>query len=252
MKKRIAHITDTHIDDATGMHNGNNPRANFEKVLAHVASQDVDEIVFTGDIGHENQGFEDTYAYVFNKLRDTAIPYKAILGNHDHFTVAMHYYRGISEGSGELYYSHEDEGYRYIYLDSSSARISPAQLAWLENELHTPKKVALFIHHPILGLNTAMDRIYPLRNREEVKRLLQERARPVTVFCGHYHMSDERRDGNILQYVTPATSFQVSKESAGIDINTDSFSYRIIDLSSGDITTLVYTDRGNGLQPDRG
>jgi len=248
MSKRIAHITDTHFDDATALDRGSDPRINFEKVLEHIKSQNVDEIVFTGDIGHERTGFEQTYDFLFNGLDAAGLPYKVILGNHDYYNVAMERYKGATAGQGELYFSHEDNSCKYIYLDSSAAFISPEQYEWLEQEVSTSLKIILFIHHPIIGLhNTGMDRIYPLRGRERIVRLLQQCTHKVTVFCGHYHMIDARENGNIIQYITPSIAFQVRKDSPSIHIYTDYFGYRTIDIGK-EITTRVYTNGGNGFE----
>lgn len=250
MPKRIAHITDTHFDDTTALGRGSNPRDNFAKVLEQIKAQGVDSIVFTGDIGHELPGFEQTYDFLFDSLNAAGLPYKAILGNHDHYDVAKQRYKGATDGDGELYFAYEEGGYKYIYLDSSSTRISPEQHEWLEQQVDTSLKIILFIHHPVVGLhNSGMDKIYPLNGRERITRLLQQCKHRVTVFCGHYHMIDARQNGNIIQYITPSIAFQVRKDSPSIDIYTDYFGYRIINIDDVEITTQVYINRGHGFEP---
>lgn len=235
MIKRIAQITDAHIDDKTALERGGYPRRNLEAILEHIANQNVNEIIFTGDIGEKA-----AYEWFFEKLEQLKTNFKIILGNHDDFDMASRFYdTHTSPSDNKLYYTNEDENYKYIYLDSSDFSIDKEQFKWLAEMVNTTKHIILFIHHPILGLKTGMDRIYPLNGRDEIKRLLQDNKNKVTVFCGHYHMPDEREDGNIKQYITPSIAFQVEKESNGIDINTDSFGYRIITIDNEAVTSKL-------------
>jgi len=232
--KRIAFLTDTHLGDSTPASYGINARKNLETVLEDISWQRVDSIVFGGDITESSE-----YKWFFSRLETACPDYKVLLGNHDDFDEAVKHFHHPSEGEKELYYSHEDEGYQYLYLDSSATRLSAAQLAWLEKKLATDKPIVLFVHHPILGFETGMDRIYPLQGRDTINRLLQQCAKPVTVFCGHYHMPDSRTEGNITQYITPAVSFQVNKESSSIAIYNGPFGYRLITISESGITSKL-------------
>ena len=238
MEKRIAHITDTHLGDATAIDRGANPKKNLKKVLEHIALDKIDEIIVTGDLGNK-----ESLPWLFEKLQDYKPGFKVILGNHDVFKDVVKYYKSTKPvAEEELYYTQEDDVYKYIFMDSSSATISKQQLGWLKEEINTLKKIIVFIHHPILGLSTGMDKVYPLKNRDKVKAILEEAKKPVTVFCGHYHMPDKRNEGKITQYITPSTAFQVSKNSQSIDINVKSFAYRIITLTDIGIKTTLVTN----------
>jgi Icc protein len=245
MLKRIAHITDTHIDDPTALDRGIDPRNNLHAILEHIADIGIDEIVFTGDIG-----MPGTYNWVFEQLSRYSPAFKITLGNHDELPEALqHYSNTKSAGKDGLYYAHEDDVYKYIYMDSSAGEISDVQLQWLEAEATTLKKVILFIHHPILGFETGMDKTYPLQNRDSVNEILQQCKQEVTVFCGHYHMPDKRTDRKVTQYITPAVSFQVKKHSPVIDINVASFGYRIITLTSDSVKSTLVTSRYDYFSP---
>lgn len=237
MQKIIAHITDTHIDDPAALSRGINPRQNLGLLLEDLVHHRPDEIVLTGDIG-----VSGTYSWVFDRLAEYNPGFRLTLGNHDNYAEAMKFYKGQSAGSNELYYTTEDDPYKYIYLDSSSGSLSNIQLQWLERELNTLKPIVVFIHHPILGLNTGMDLKYPLNNRDVVKALLLKCLRHVTIFCGHYHMPDKRLEGNLTQYITPAVSFQVKKIAKDIEISTPYFGYRVITFSSQGIRTQLATN----------
>lgn len=236
MQKRIAHITDSHLGDPTAISRGINPDKNLETALKHITDNGIDELVFAGDIG-----YDETYSRFFMMLEKYKPGFKIILGNHDNpEEVKKHYTADFNEDG--LYYCNEDEHYKYIWFDSSSESIGTKQIALLESETNTTKKVIVFIHHPVLGFETGMDDTYPLKNRDEVNMILQECRQPVTVFCGHYHMPDKRTHGKITQYITPALSFQIVKNSPEIDIVVPYFGYRIITLTENDVRTQLVTN----------
>lgn len=245
MQKKIAHITDIHLNDPTALDRDISPRENLLAVLDAIAAIGVDEIVCTGDIGET-----ETYQWVFEKLEEYKPGYKVTLGNHDDFAEAVKYFKTYkTSGKGELYYSIEDEFYKYIYLDSSSGVISAQQLIWLQAEITTVKKIIVFIHHPIIGVATGVDTMYPLHNREDVAAILQQCKQPVHVFCGHYHMPDRRTEGRIIQHITPAVSFQVKKFSPAIDIKVNNFGFRIITMTESAVKTRLYTNNYDYFSP---
>jgi len=243
MHKVIALITDTHLGDTQNRSEGYDPLKQFEDVLRNAALNNAAYLVFAGDITEP-----ETYPYFFNRLHNAFPSYKAILGNHDNHTEAVKYYHHTSASSTELYYAEEDEYYKYIYLDSSSSYISDPQLQWLEQEIDTSKKIVMFIHHPILSVATGMDSIYPLKNRDALRTLLHQLSNDVTIFCGHYHMPDKQQVGNIVQYITPATSFQVKKDSDTIEIYTDYFGYRLITITPQSINTQLLINRNGTFE----
>ncbi|TRW23989.1 hypothetical protein FMM05_12590 [Flavobacterium zepuense] len=243
MHKVIAFITDTHLGDTHTRCEGYNPAKQLDDVLNNSALQNATHLVFAGDITEPQM-----YPYFFNRLHSAYPNYKAILGNHDKHAEAVKHCHYKSASGTELYYSEEDEFYKYIYLDSSSSYISESQLQWLEQELDTSKKIVIFIHHPILAVATGMDSIYPLKNRDALRTLLHQLSNDVTIFCGHYHMPDKQQVGNIVQYITPATSFQVKKASDTIEVNTDSFGYRIITLKPQSVTTQLLINRNGTFE----
>ncbi|MCR5861975.1 metallophosphoesterase [Flavobacterium sp. J372] len=236
MLKRIAHITDSHLGDPTALSRGINPDKNLEAALKHAIDIGIDELIFGGDIG-----YDERYQHFFKMLEKYKPGFKIVLGNHDNFQEVKKYYSRQFQADG-LYHSKEDEYYKYIWLNSSSESIGPQQMAWLESEVNTSKRIVIFVHHPVLGFETGMDAVYPLKNRDEVFALLQQCRQNVTIFCGHYHMPDKRTNGKITQYITPALSFQVKKNSTDIEIITPYFGYRLITLTENNIRTRLVTN----------
>ncbi|MBN8642935.1 MAG: metallophosphoesterase family protein [Flavobacteriales bacterium] len=227
--RRIAYITDVHLDEQFPIDNNVNPKQNLEIVLQDISKQGVNEIIFGGDIGEAS-----SHIYFFDALKP--FTFKLVLGNHDKFkNVKDHFI--IDKSKNELYYKVEDENYLYLFLDTSTDEISNSQLLWLQSELKINKKILVFIHHPILPINTPVDNQYPLKNREELKSILLHQKNNITVFCGHYHMNDEFELENIKQITTQSLSFQLVKNADKIQIDNLNFGYRIIEIHEDKIET---------------
>ncbi len=236
MEKTIGYITDLHIDEAFPITHGVEARKNWGRILSDLAEKQIGNIILGGDIGEPASN-----EWLFQSLDAAGETVAITLGNHDTFwEVKKHHKINSVSNEGELYRSEEDEHHTYFFLDSSSGKMSTAQLEWLsEGLLRTTKNVVVFIHHPILGVHTPIDRQYPLTNRDKVKELLFRHKKDVVIFCGHYHMEDFAEDTNIRQYITPAASYQVVKKAKGIEIDAGTFGYRIIRFVEGRIETEV-------------
>lgn len=229
--KRIAFISDVHLDEPApqGLHIA--PYQNLQIVLADIAQREIKEVVFGGDIGAAS-----AHHSFFVALKPFSV--NLILGNHDKYDQVGFFFDKGTE-SDELYYKDEAETYKSLFLDSSADLISSRQLHWLKQELLVSKDIVLYIHHPVLPIDTPVDRKSPLRNREQLISLLQGHDGQVTVFCGHYHMNDEQVFGNIRQICTQSLAFQLHKESTEISIDGSRFGYRVIEFSENRIDVHV-------------
>lgn len=268
--KTIAYLTDAHLgqkiilDQATGVmryaqyNEEHKDRLKF--ILEDITRKGIDEIIFGGDIGTQeaNQWFFETIDEFNFKLL-------MVLGNHDTYQQVSQYYKQVNQyyknelyntypdGYGdehvnkhdakpdnELYYAYEEDSFKFIYLDSSSNAVSPVQLNWLGQELNTDKEILLFLHHPVLEIETPLDKVgAALKGRDEIKSLLLALQKEVVIFCGHYHMADELTVGNIRQYSSPACSYQIEKLSDKIEIDTLTFGYRLITINGQHLSTKV-------------
>jgi Icc protein len=102
------------------------------------------------------------------------------------------------------------------------------------------KQAAIFVHHPVLALDAPVDRTRAaLRDRDEVKSQLIGAGCRIYLFCGHYHMIDEAREANIRQYVSPAVSYQIVKQSQFLKADTGTFGYRILEMDEEEIRMVV-------------
>ncbi|WP_158596981.1 metallophosphoesterase [Aquimarina sp. BL5] len=233
MIQKIAYITDIHIDEEFPKTLGVDSRQNWERILKDVASRNINDIIYGGDIGEKSSN-----SWFFETLQNYQLSIS--LGNHDDFSeVIKHYKIDFYKDFKELSYVQERDFFKCIFFDSSTEFISEKQLKWLKGELITPKKILLFIHHPIVEIPSIIDKKFALKGREKIQALLQEVSNDVTIFSGHYHMQDHRHYKNITQYITPAGSYQVEKDPKEIKVHSNTFGYRIIELNKDQINTDV-------------
>ncbi|WP_378177000.1 metallophosphoesterase family protein [Aquimarina sp. SS2-1] len=233
MIKRVAYITDTHIDEDFPKTVGVNARKNWITILNDIASRGIGEIIFGGDIGEKSSN-----SWFFESL--TVYEICISLGNHDDFSEVIKYYKtNVLANPKELFYSRELDFFKCIFLDSSKEVISETQLTWLKTELITTKKVLLFVHHPILAIPNMMDKRFSLKRREKIQDVLEQVPNDITIFCGHYHMEDHYRYKNITQFITPAASYQIEKNPKEIKVHNNVFGYRVIELLEDQILTEV-------------
>jgi Icc protein len=231
MNDKIAYVTDIHLDEKFPKDEGVDTRKNWKIILNDISSRGIDKIIFGGDIGEKTSN-----KWFFESLQSYTVA--ITLGNHDYYKeVIKHYNFGVVKKQTELYYSQEHDYYKYIFLDSSSGSISQEQFEWLKKELLTTKNIILFIHHPILAIDAEVDKCFALKERNRIKTELLDFKNDVIIFCGHYHFEDEINNGNIRQYITPASSYQVEKTPNKIKVNNDTFGYRIIEFNKKEINT---------------
>lgn len=233
MMKKIAHITDLHLDEQFPFGDKISARKRFDKILESIKDNNINHIVCTGDIG-ENKGI----LYFFDQLKKMNL--SIALGNHDNFMeISKHYNLGADYSSKKIYRSELENYFKFIYLDSSSGIIDVKQLEWLKKELISSNPIIIFIHHPIIGLNLKVDEIGKLKNREDVITILERVPNKITIYCGHYHMDSTLTYKNIKQCITPAVAFQIEKAPYEIKVNTTISGYRIIQIENKALTSEI-------------
>ncbi len=235
--KRIAQVTDLHLDDEKSESYGINTRKNIQKVLADVHSKKIEYVVFTGDLGEE-----DTIMWLNSLVKTHQIKADFIFGNHDN---PAHYKENSAfseDFHGDCrYYCKEDEGFLQLFLDSGKRVIEGEQLSWLKVKCLSSKlPILIFIHHPILDCDDSMmDKEYPLLERDGIRDFLFSLSLPVTVVCGHYHTTHEQTVKNIHQLVTLSTYIQMKPHSEKLETGSKEIGYRILNLNCGQVTSQI-------------
>ncbi len=242
----IAHLTDCHLgqrlvmgrdidndkmryDPVSGEH-----EQHLRRVLDDILRKGIKHVVFGGDIGAR-----DTAGGFFELLKGYPFTLSVVAGNHDTYRDIVPHWRADAEPvAGKLCYSHRDGPWTFIVLDTSDNTAGEVQRMWLKDQLADATRVALFLHHPVLDIETPIDRAgAALRDRTELKDILAAAACDISVFCGHYHMIDEAQEGHIRQFVSPATSYQIVKRAKSLQVDKTTFGYRILNVSDREIRT---------------
>ena len=233
----IAQVTDLHLDDHMAKNAGIDSRQNAFRILEAIAEKGIENIVLTGDMGAPH-----SLGWLLGVIRERKLKPFFVLGNHDE----LQDFENIPAVSDfvkpdGLYYTVTIAGVTCIFLDSSRDEIHKKQCRWLEDELGAATEtVAVFSHFPAIDCgNTTVDRVHPLRNRENLQNIFVVSGKNISIFCGHYHTTHEQKKDNIFQYVTPSTLFQIKQQSDKIERENDSFGYRLIRLSSTKVDTDV-------------
>lgn len=235
MLKRIAQITDLHLDEAFQVQNRIDTRSNLARVLKDLKSREVALLVCTGDMG-----LSSSYGWLMEQLRNTEIPFNILLGNHDSYADFAPFWKPRNPASDtELYYADEDDHFKYLYMDTSTCRISEAQLAWIQSEIQTQKELIVLSHHPLLPTGTTPQREHPLAGDKQVQSLLEQHKLPVHIFCGHLHMNHRVQNQQMVQYNSPAVCVQVAKYSETTEMVSKDFGCRLIELYEGRVETEV-------------
>jgi 3',5'-cyclic-AMP phosphodiesterase len=61
-----------------------------------------------------------------------------------------------------------------------------------KKELRKLKQMVISIYLPMLAIDTAIDKLYPFKNRDNVLSILGAIEKPITILCGHYHTNDKQ------------------------------------------------------------
>lgn len=234
----LAQITDMHIDNDVTELKHLDPRANITRVLDILRLENIEALIITGDVAETYEGID----WFLEQVEDRGFQYHIILGNHD--IRAPYLEKKIM--AEPPYYATIMNDFLVLFMDSADNWVDPLQLAWLDEQLsHTTRDILLFIHHPVLDCGaTMMDQKYPLQNRDEVLRILSKTDHAISLFCGHYHTEEVVRLGNVTQYVTPSTFYQLQKYAAKPKIDNEQIGYRILSIENGKLETEVrYLER---------
>jgi len=238
--QELAQITDLHIDDRQSKKYSVDARNNLLVVLDSIQQRGIKRLFISGDLAESG-----SLKWLKEVLQRFGFEYHVALGNHDSLddlrANGLIQHNPTSDES--LYYLIDNAT---IVLDSSSGLINAVQMNFLkESLLNAGGHALVFCHYPILDCgNSVMDRLYPLKNRQEVADLLLSSSMRIDLYCGHYHTTHDQEIRNVRQHVTPATSMQIKKDGDAIAIEKKGIGYRIIRTENGVCTDEVVMLKG--------
>ena len=218
---RIAQITDLHIDAEGETLLGVDVRGNFLKLLEVVRELCPQRIVLSGDLSNREDD-RSVYAWIKSQLDSLAIPYELISGNHDDPKVMAEVFgRQADLHHQELYFAREWDGWPVFFLDTTTGFLSLIQQEWLKEQLRQCNREAIiFMHHPPFFADVPhMDNKYPLRNRDDVEKILFAHPHSLTIFSGHYHVEKCINKRNVTAYITPSGYFQIDQHHEDFQVD---------------------------------
>ncbi len=225
---KIAFVTDLHFSEKNILDKGATPLDNWKHILSDLKQRGIRKLVIGGDIGNPAM-----YPDFFNDIK--YFDWQLILGNHDKLD-SLRSHLPFECSSEALYYTQQFGDYNFIFLDTSSEKLSREQQRFLQEELASSLKPIVFIHHPVMAVDTLMDKNHPLKNRERVQEILTDYSRGVTLICGHYHLHFEGQYKNVRQVIAPAAAYQVKFNPDENVSDVNEFGYLLLDFSGTELT----------------
>lgn len=207
---RFAHLTDLHF---TTLAQSRYPTTNtvLEAAIDDLNSQDLDFVLFTGDLFHfpERIGHEiDAMLAALSRLKH---PFYVGFGNHDvegyhvderkRFLMRELNDHGLSRGM-PYYHVAPAPGIRLIMLDSTDTddshyltwrgRFSQTQADWLSDTLSNSRNelAIIGVHHPPITPYPLMGSLkFEAADQGRLRSAIESYSHVPLVLCGHYHIS---------------------------------------------------------------
>lgn len=229
---RIAHITDCHLfAKQSECYFGVNTATNFSRCLVDIAKQQVDAIIFGGDLTQDHSF--DSYL-VFAELIAKAnlnCPVFWLPGNHDE----IDYLNKMSGGQINTAKRLKFKGAQLLLINSKG----PTPAGWVAQEhldeivttlvSHT-QPTLVFCHHNPLPIDGYLDK-HMLENGPQLLNILVNSGQVKALFHGHVHHQYHFDYRGLAIYATPASSIQFTKYTPQWQQSDLGPSYRLINLS---------------------
>jgi len=239
---RILFLTDLHLGQPDELPFGLDLRARFQKFMAIAPDYKPDLIVLGGDICAEH-GDKQIYLFVYDKLKSSGIPFEAIAGNHDDSFLLAKTFNYALSGDSELFYERTQQGNRFLFLDSSSGRLSDDQWDWFESGIRNSPVAAIFMHHPPANVGIHyMDEHYPFEESYRMQELIEKINSHLLVVCGHYHSSKIYTKDNMQIFINPSLGIQIDQQSLEFKVEHTQAGFRILDFEDNRLvkTELIW------------
>lgn len=181
----------------------------LDDLLIKAKKEDVDLLLLTGDI--VNFPSAVSVKYVFDRLKETNIPWLYISGNHDWDYEGMPgkpdslraawYEKSLAplyQGHNPLYYSEIINGINFVGIDNSTYKVNDEQVQFLREQLSGDEPIILISHIPYsLSKKPVQPGTIAL-----VDLILSNSGRIIAIFTGHTHRTSFYFTGNLCQYTS--------------------------------------------------
>jgi 3',5'-cyclic AMP phosphodiesterase CpdA len=178
-----------------------------------------DAVLITGDL--TDQGTEDEYRHLAQRLAPLKMPVYLMIGNHDSRGALRAVFDDgyLHTGNPFVQYTVDIGAVRIIALDSqwpqqSAGTLCGARLAWLEQQLDVARDrpVVIALHHPPFdtGIRHMDNMGLEPRARAQLAALVGAHPNIERILCGHLHRSIYTRFAGTVASTTPSTAHQVA------------------------------------------
>lgn len=245
---RILQLTDFHVFAHRAERlKGIDTCSSLETVVQHVLDSGVafDHVIVTGD--HTHDELPESYLFAKRQLQRLTDHWWQVPGNHDDRRVLRSVFSNVSgAGDEQVRFHFDSESWACVGLDSHvpgsvSGRIEASQIDWLRTILLNFKaqRVALFLHHPPVDIQSEwMDQI-GLEGRELLAEVVQTDTRIQLIVCGHVHHDFRSQLHQATVMASPSTGIQFDPIGATPTFTSQAPGYRLIELSADGWTTKV-------------
>jgi len=252
---RFGIVTDPHYADADikGSRYYRDSKTKMKQCVEFMNNEKVDFLIEIGDFkdNSSSQSESSTLEYlstiekIFTQFNG---PRYHVLGNHDMDSISKQQFLAQIENTGinktRSYYSFDSNEIHFVVMDANytddgsdydhgdfvwtDVNIPENQLDWLKQDLaETNTPVIVFVHQRLDGTGSVF-----VNNAEQVRQILQQSRKVLTVFQGHHHEGGYSSVENIHYYTLKAMV-----EGAGLQ-NT---SHAIVEIDThGNLTVTGY------------
>lgn len=212
------HITDCHLgNNKNANYRGINTYKSLEKVCHQISLYLTDQqfILVTGDISQT--GDKSSYEIFHSLLSQFELPIYCLPGNHDNPQVLQKFFPD-SPTDTTRYLQINGIGLALINTvveNEVYGEVAPLALKNLELTLQENAKIPTIVamHHPVIMTHTPwMDEIC-LKNKNIVKKVLQQYENVKLVLSGHAHMLLDENIKHTRFIGPPSTCFQFKQGS---------------------------------------
>lgn len=196
MTCKLLWITDLHlVEPGRPWPQNVDPLARLNGVLDELREHhgDAERLILTGDL--VQSGSILGYEVLRDALDDLSVPYRLLVGNHDHRDNLQAVFPHVPTVEGFIQSSEDLHGTRLIYLDTLAkhghhGELCQIRLSWLESQLQSAgaRPVLIFMHHPPFAIGMpALDRLQLQDVNNGLHDLLCSRLAPTQLLIGHLH-----------------------------------------------------------------
>lgn len=240
---RVAHITDSHLFAEPNAEYFNvNTAAHFAQVLAHMATQSLDAVIFGGDLTQDHS-FESylLFAELINNA-DLTCPVFWVPGNHDEIAMLNRISGGQIVSAKRII----AQGFELLLINSKG----PTPAGWVSSEhlneiadclASSQSQHVVFCHHNPLAINGYLDK-HMLENGPQLLNVLVNSANVAALLHGHVHNHYTQTFRELSIYATPASSVQFTKNCPQWQQENHGPAYRMLHLTTQDNALTVKTD----------